>query len=44
MGLAPVPNPAEAIGNMAASLGSLLLNQLSDEQQVGFPNNPAPNH
>ncbi len=29
---------------MAASLGSLLLNQLLDEQQVGLPNNPAPNH
>ncbi len=29
---------------MAAPLGSLLLNQLSDEQQVGFPNNPAPYH
>jgi hypothetical protein len=43
-GLAPVPNLAEAVGNMAASLGSLLLNQLLDEQQVGFPNNPAPNH
>ena len=44
LGLAPVPNLAEAIGNMAASLSSLLLNQLSDEQQVGFPNKPAPNH
>jgi hypothetical protein len=36
--------PADAIGNMAAPLGSPLRNQLSDEQQVGFPNNPAPNH
>jgi hypothetical protein len=43
IGLAPVPDLTETIANMAASLGSLPLNQLSDEQQVGLPNNPAPN-
>jgi hypothetical protein len=44
IGLAPVPDLAQTIGNMTAPSLPFLLNQLLDEPQVLCADQTAPNH
>jgi hypothetical protein len=43
IGLTPIPNLAESVGNMTAALLSLLGDQLPDHAQIFFSNGAAPN-